>query len=88
MAAINELVLHNDLPTTNDRLDWGGEVARIAARVKNCAVPHVLGVHGEWGSGKTSFMRQVQRALGGDFPDDASVDTHANPLPERKKKAL
>jgi tRNA A37 threonylcarbamoyladenosine biosynthesis protein TsaE len=27
------------------------------------AAPHVFGLHGEWGSGKTSFLRQLRFEL-------------------------
>lgn len=64
---------HTDLPTLSDKLKWQKEVDRICDRVINCAAPHVLGIHGDWGSGKTSFMRQVQFHLGGEMPDDGSV---------------
>jgi ABC-type dipeptide/oligopeptide/nickel transport system ATPase subunit len=72
--------LQNDLPTLNDKLEWRAEVARLNRRVMECSAPHVLGIHGEWGSGKTSFMRQVQSSLGGRMPSDASVDAALTPL--------
>lgn len=63
----------SDLPTLTDRLNWGSEVARMQYRVENCPTPHVIGVHGCWGSGKTSFMRQLQRELGGKCSDLGNV---------------
>lgn len=60
------LVLLDDLPTLDDKLGWGGETERLASRVRKCPTPHVLGVHGDWGAGKTSFMRQLQSRLGGE----------------------
>lgn len=72
----SEMDMHgfSDLPTTSDKLNWKSEIITMAARIKNCKPPHILGVHGDWGSGKTSFMRQVQLKLGGRIPDDGSVD--------------
>lgn len=73
---------HNDLPTLADKLAWKEELARLSQRIQDCHTPHVLGIHGDWGSGKTSFMRQLQRKLGGIMPNDASVvDFNANGSP-------
>ena len=66
-------VLLDDLPTLDDELKWECELERITNRVATCPTPHVLGVHGNWGSGKTSFMRQLQHRLGGSFEEDGSV---------------
>lgn len=63
----------NDLPTTLDKLGWDKELTRIVARILACTPPHALGVHGDWGSGKTSFMRQIQLQLGGDAYEDGNV---------------
>lgn len=63
----------SDLPTLTDGLHWVSEVARMRERVENCPTPHVMGVHGNWGSGKTSFMRQLQRELGGICTDICGV---------------
>lgn len=65
--------IHNDLPTLGDKLNWKHEIERMAGRVQHCPTPHVLGVHGDWGSGKTSFMRQMQYRLGGEMPADGAV---------------
>lgn len=59
----------SDLPTLTDRLGWGSEVTRMRSRVETCPTPHVMGIHGCWGSGKTSFMRQLQHELGGKCSD-------------------
>lgn len=64
---------HDDLPTLEDKLEWDRELDRLSQRIQVCRAPHVLGIHGDWGSGKTSFMRQLQWRLGGEMPDDGSV---------------
>ncbi|HNC51880.1 MAG TPA: P-loop NTPase fold protein [Accumulibacter sp.] len=65
---------HSDLPTLDDQLSWGEELDELCAHIMGCHPPHVFGVQGDWGSGKTSFMRQLQWRLGGDpSPDDGSV---------------
>ncbi|MFZ6746348.1 KAP family P-loop NTPase fold protein [Undibacterium sp. JH2W] len=85
---MNQITLHNDLPTLDDKLEWTSELSRISKRILDFPTPHVLGIHGDWGSGKTSFMRQVQFQLGGDMPADASVVSSINPLSKPKKKEL
>ena len=55
-----------DNPTLDDCLNWETEIARLQQRILSCDTPHVLGIHGDWGAGKTSFMRQLQAALGGE----------------------
>jgi ABC-type dipeptide/oligopeptide/nickel transport system ATPase subunit len=79
--------LHNDLPTLDDKLGWKDELDRLALRIQGCPTPHVLGIHGDWGSGKTSFMRQLQWRLGGEMPEDGSVAIAGKikPLPEQKQ---
>lgn len=59
-------MLLDDSPTLDDKLGWACEIERLKARVKQCPTPHVLGIHGDWGAGKTSFMRQLQFSLGGE----------------------
>lgn len=59
-------VLHNDVATCRDLCEWESVQERLIARLMECATPHVMGIHGDWGSGKTSFMRQLQRRLGGE----------------------
>ena len=77
---------HSDCPTCQDKLDWDKPLSHISARIENCSAPHVLGVHGDWGSGKTSFMRQVQWHLGGSAPQDGSVaQINQNPAPRAKE---
>ena len=70
--------LFNDLPTLEDELNWDYELNRLSHRILNCPTPHVLGIHGDWGSGKTSFMRQLQWRLGGEMPDDGSISRPAD----------
>ena len=60
--------MHNDEPTLLDRLDRRPLITEVADAIANCTPPQVLGVHGDWGLGKTSFMHQLQWHLTGDCP--------------------
>ncbi|CAE6706754.1 KAP family P-loop NTPase fold protein [Candidatus Nitrotoga fabula] len=53
----------NDLPALEDKLEWQTEKMRILEHICKCEMPHIMGVHGDWGSGKTSFMRQLEKLL-------------------------
>jgi tetratricopeptide (TPR) repeat protein len=57
----------SDTPTTNDQLnfsDYCRSVSeRIAKAVEEKSTPLTIGIYGEWGSGKTTFMLIVDRIL-------------------------
>lgn len=79
----------DDLPTLDDKLDWDSELKRLNEHIQRCPTPHVLGIHGDWGSGKTSFMRQLQWRLGGEPPrKDGSVFCPEHFKPSEAQKAL
>lgn len=56
-------IVHDDHATLEDKLEWGTEQERILQRIKTCKAPHIMGIHGDWGSGKTSFMLQLKNRL-------------------------
>jgi predicted KAP-like P-loop ATPase len=56
-------LLHSDEPTLKDKLGREDLVAEIATLAATSDPPLVLGVHGDWGSGKTSFMQQIRALL-------------------------
>lgn len=63
--------LHNDEPTLNDRLGREALLKRVGDDVAECKPPSVFGIHGEWGSGKTSFLHQLHWYLTGDCPEQS-----------------
>jgi len=87
---------NNDLATLNDQLEWRAEIEDMLARMTTCPTPHVIGIHGDWGSGKTSFMRQLQYMLGGNVHDGAPMQKDAeatlrdwqNTFRKRHEKAI
>jgi len=62
------VVMLNDLPTIRDRLNREHVVLAKAQRLLSCKAPVTFGVHGDWGAGKTSFLKQLRYAL------DQSID--------------
>lgn len=63
-----DLPLHDDEPTLLDALDRGQLLEQVERMVAHGRPPQVLGVHGDWGSGKTSFLHQLQWQLTGKCP--------------------
>jgi Cdc6-like AAA superfamily ATPase len=56
-----------DSPTTNDLLGFKRFAEPIAWRIANATAkgtPLTIGVYGEWGSGKTSFLKMIDELLG------------------------
>ena len=55
---------HNDEPVFDGALlKRDAFVRTLAEQIASCSPPQVFGVHGEWGAGKTSVLRQLQRHL-------------------------
>ena len=65
--------LHNDDPTNVDTLGRKSVVADLARRAATCQAPQVLGLHGDWGSGKTSILMQLQKELETSFDKTVTV---------------
>ena len=68
---------YNDEPTLNDLLEREPLVVQLAEKIKECKPPYVFGLHGAWGSGKTSFLHQLQKNITGECPQ--SQDNSNNP---------
>lgn len=56
---------HSDEPTLEDHLGHAPLVESVAGLIDGCQAPYVLGVHGDWGSGKTSFLQKLHLYLAG-----------------------
>jgi hypothetical protein len=60
------LEIESDSPTLIDRLGFKRFVAPITQRIVHATsenTPLTIGIYGEWGSGKTSFLRMVEEEL-------------------------
>lgn len=73
----------SDAVATRDRLGFEPYVNAVAAFITNpeTQAPLTLAVEGEWGSGKSSFMRQVEKAIRlGPFGEEAAKPGRAKRL--------
>ncbi len=61
----------NDAPALQDTLGRQVFIDRIAKIIEGCQPPQVFGLHGDWGSGKTSAMHQLQKKLTGVCPHNS-----------------
>lgn len=59
---------HNDEPTLEDQLERLGLVRTVGDTVATCTPPAVMGIHGDWGCGKTSFLHLLHLYLTGVCP--------------------
>ena len=60
----------SDRPTTEDLLGFKQFTVPIAKRISNLTdkdTPLTIGIFGEWGSGKTSFLKMVDRELSDEY---------------------
>ncbi len=64
----SQFLFKSDQPTNRDLAGRKKLVEEVARRITECTPPFAIGVHGDWGSGKTSFLAQLQYALSGTFP--------------------
>lgn len=57
----------SDIPTDDDRLGYDEFAEAITKKMLDAArdggTPFTIGIHGEWGSGKTSFLKLIEKQL-------------------------
>ncbi len=76
----------NDEPVLLDELERWALVSGVGDSIANCDPPQVVGVHGDWGLGKTSFMHQVHFYLTNECPQQS--DERVNDARARKLAVL
>lgn len=83
---------HNDEPVIQCELNRKDLKALIVRQIQNASPPKAIAIHGTWGTGKTSLMRQLYQELGGDYFDrqeGKGIDTaEANKVNGRKIKPV
>lgn len=65
--------VHRDEYTLRDHLDRRGLVRSIGEAIAKDRPPLVYGLHGDWGSGKTSALRAIRFHLSGEDPFKEAV---------------
>lgn len=63
---MSDTKIFNDDWTLEDQIDHCGHVESMAKVLLSCDPPYVLGIHGDWGAGKTSFLRKLHLYLSGE----------------------
>ena len=70
----NAHTLQPDIPSPEDQLGFGTYVTTIANMIVDPTfqTPFCIGIFGDWGVGKTSFMRQLEQEL---------LESESSPVP-------
>ncbi|MEV5893239.1 P-loop NTPase fold protein [Nonomuraea fuscirosea] len=63
VPAASEGFTHSDEPVRDDELNRSAYVRQLAALAREATPPMVVGVFGEWGTGKTSMLLQLREQL-------------------------
>jgi len=58
--------IQSDEYTLYDKIEHAPHVKNVGDMVCDCRPPYVIGIHGNWGAGKTSFLRKIHLYLSGD----------------------
>ena len=64
----------NDEPTFDDKLERLDLVRRVGDKLATCDPPYAVGIHGDWGCGKTSFLCMLHLYLTGMCPQLGEKD--------------
>ena len=78
-----DVCYHSDEPVIDDFIGHNLHVEAVKEMVESCTPPCVIGIHGDWGSGKTSFLCQLYKELTGNHPPVVKTD-EKDKKPQRK----
>ncbi|MEU8397058.1 P-loop NTPase fold protein [Nonomuraea sp. NPDC048892] len=81
VPAASEGFTHSDEPVRDDELNRAAYVRQLARLAREATPPMVIGVFGEWGTGKTSMLLQLREQL-------EELDKQAEELGEDAKCAF
>lgn len=84
------LTFRRDYFCLDDQLGFDRYVRTLAEMItdKHFRTPFCIGIHGEWGSGKTFFMRQLEVQLKKSATDPLAVPVWFNPWRYGKEEHL
>ncbi len=86
----NQLEFRSDIPCKEDLLGFDKYVATLCNLIqsKNFKTPFCIGIFGDWGTGKTSFMQLLQDALKKDQKEPHTIPVWFNPWRYQKEDHL
>lgn len=92
-AAVVERGGRNDEPVSFDELGRDTQLLAVIRIISQADPPLVIGVHGDWGEGKTSFMRVVKSLLGAEtrfkyLEEELKAGVDGEPLADRVERLL
>lgn len=50
-------------PFSNDLLDFEKSISKVSSLLPHLSTPFTVGIYGDWGAGKTSFMKMLSASL-------------------------
>lgn len=72
---------HNDTAKADDAFQQDVFIKQVCELIKNCQPPKGIGINGYWGTGKTSSLMQIHKALTGAAPHDYKKSNDQNIVP-------
>lgn len=83
---------HNDEPVLDCLLERKAFRDKVCAQIKSAQPPKAMAIHGTWGTGKTSLLRQLYSDLGGRHAlsekEKKEKESQAQPESDKKFKAV
>jgi hypothetical protein len=73
---------HSDHPTLTDLLARAPSIRGKARHIMHCSPPYMFGIHGDWGAGKTSYLKQLRYHLDGSDLGSTGLPQPAEELPK------
>jgi hypothetical protein len=72
---------HNDTAKADDAFQQQVFIDQVCDLIKNCQPPKGIGINGYWGTGKTSSLMQIHKALTGAAPHDYKKSNNQDIIP-------
>ncbi len=85
---IDNIQIPNDQPIEKDNLGRDTILLGVASVVLKVEPPFVIGIYGDWGSGKTSFMRCLRNLLDGEQRNSDLDNNNHNSINNRFNRSF